>query len=450
MATEVSPMQPTSVEEPADDEHALIRMDHRAGHTNEVYVESVRHDITEARAQVLAQSFSIASVGTSLGFALARAGTELGFGIARGVLQATDALLGDVSKPATAPIAAALNVSQALAFAGISVGEQAAGVGLTAASSSLTTLNEFYGNGESVRALAAFARLFQREWNEVRPPRFLLFSARTHTATQVLDSDPPGGMAQYSLRKLLRAMSCWALLQSCTNHLDPFDYTRELTQLAIRHNGEAHLAEQAKGETIFEYAAAEAAEGEEAGIDEAEIKGATRQDLPEQSETEGARLAFRRYAALCLGSYGGLGLLFLGACTAHFRRLYGRKRPRRRTDTQCSGRQLGRGRCGAQGAFQLLEYPPWSAVRVVQPAKMEVSSAMYSDRELLERLGSLPAGSVHPDEEKTSIPQGRRPPRHFIIVRVVSEHFGPMPDRRTDRPPGQGDLAVPARHLDHR
>lgn len=124
MATDTSPaMQPTSVEHPASDEQSLTILD------RDVYVQpGVRHDITEARTQLLTKSFDIAGAGASLGFALAKAGIDLGFGIAKGVLEATDSVFGHASKPVTAPIAASLQMTQFLTSMGVEWGETLAGV----------------------------------------------------------------------------------------------------------------------------------------------------------------------------------------------------------------------------------------------------------------------------------------------------------------------------------
>lgn len=231
-------------------------------------------------------AFSIAKQGTSVGFEIARrlldplalvADSVLGFG-AEGLVRETTRGL--------------LNGSEALALFGIGIGATLTDLTLSTLSSSAASLHSTFGNDEALRALGVFTKLVQSEYSTSLPS----------------DPYPTGGLSRFSSAAVLKAMSTWIVLQNTTGLIYGQRIAGELQEIPTWGT---RRDEETEEDLLFEVTEEQLLEtGEE--IIEASVTGASSSSSGQRSEEEIVKDHFRRFSKLCLGSYGGMGMLFFG------------------------------------------------------------------------------------------------------------------------------------------
>ncbi|GAA96787.1 uncharacterized protein L969DRAFT_26474 [Mixia osmundae IAM 14324] len=368
-----APIQADSVEEPGQAGELITRRRTSDASTVEPeYLQSLRESRTGAMTVSDKQQMAIhgsraaleaSKVATTVGFQIAKSSTRFGFNVARSILHFGAGLTGalidsglglDASSDGTAQdvgggptgrflktaLGATLNAAEFVSLAGIELGSAITSTSLNVANSSVMALEATYGS-EAIRALGAFVKLVQREWHAELP------------------YDPPGGLSQYSVFEVARAATCWALLQSVTTELYGKRIRPEIEEVDVRHwRGDDRPENQGEenAEVLFDFTVTgeEVMEGERGEIIDAVISHprpglATPTQVPRNTSFGGesaqsndvfhsfensartsrapsppavpsasnvsettTRDHLRRYSKLCLGSYGGLGALFLG------------------------------------------------------------------------------------------------------------------------------------------
>ena len=237
-------------------------------------------------------SLLAASQMTSLGFSIASRATSLGFGVARtfaapvlaGVGTIADYALGSngqgfgdgvVSKG----LNGALDAAEFISLLAIRGGKEITQATLGSLTSTVALLEHSYGNDEALRALAAFLKLVDFEMSELR---------------------------QYTSLQTTRAMATWMMLQGVTSEYYGRKIAGELEEVDLRNWKTGGDAESNDVAVIWEITEEQVAEGGEEVI-EASVSG----EQDSRGTTED-RDCLRRYSKLCLGSYGGMGMIFFG------------------------------------------------------------------------------------------------------------------------------------------
>lgn len=248
-------------------------------------------------------SLSLVERGSSLGFSFAKGATSFGFDVARLFLApigavADHALGTDATGFGGGTIAQSLkgglNGAETLAQLGISLGREITGGVLTTALSTVSSLNTIYGNDEALRALGAFLRLVKTEYSTSLPT----------------DPFPEGGISRFSTLEVSTAAATWAAIQSITGALYGRQIAGELEELDSTVWGKQEVEDQ--GAMIWEITDEQLLEGGEELI-EASVTGDGQTRTERLSEDEKTRDYIRRYSKLCLGSYGGMGMIFFGS-----------------------------------------------------------------------------------------------------------------------------------------
>ncbi|KAK4699142.1 EEF1A lysine methyltransferase 2, partial [Phenoliferia sp. Uapishka_3] len=200
--------------------------------------------------------------------------------------------------PIVASIHGALNTAETLALFGIEVGSEITKVGLGGMKSTVEYLEGYFGNDEALRALGAFLKLVEREWGESLPS----------------DPEGEGGLGRWSMIQVAKAASTWAVLQNTTSGLDEARWAPELEELDL-HTWGRPLSHRRAGKinaedgVVFQVTEEQILEGGEEVI-QASLTGG----MLSEGETEDERTRFRlrRFSKICLGSYGGMGMIFFG------------------------------------------------------------------------------------------------------------------------------------------
>ncbi|KAM0789096.1 hypothetical protein ACM66B_003153 [Microbotryomycetes sp. NB124-2] len=265
---------------------------------------------------------------TNVGFDVARTGTSFGFAIARAVVKGVGTVLdtvvgqhptstdttavtvrgtGDDRQLGQTPFAKALSWpvdgAEQLALFGINLGSGITNMVFQGVQTSVAWLEEVYGNDEAVRALEAFLKLVQREW------------------TTSLPTDPysEGGLSRWNIVQVGKAAATWAALQTVTQDWEGTRISSELEELDLSTWGRS-LPDQQQRESamVWEVTDEELLEtGEEiieaqTNASESGTEGSFAARTRNMSEEERLRAQLRRFSKMCLGSYGGMGVLFFG------------------------------------------------------------------------------------------------------------------------------------------
>ena len=261
-------------------------------------------------------SLFVALTSAQIGFQLARTGTQLGFYVARTLLSPIVSGLGAVidhslglegitgggigGGPVVAGLKASLYGAEMLALFGIGIGSEITKATLGTASSTVASLEAVYGNDEALRALGAFLQLVRAEYRTSLPS----------------DPYPEGGLSRWSSIQVGKAAATWGALQSVTGEVYGRRIAGELEELDLKSWGRRGAGENVKesgGEVIWEVTQEETLEGGEEVI-EASINQSVAGEtvLYHEAETEEKRTRehLRRFSKLCLGTYGGMGMLF--------------------------------------------------------------------------------------------------------------------------------------------
>ncbi|KAK4047893.1 hypothetical protein OIV83_005075 [Microbotryomycetes sp. JL201] len=260
---------------------------------------------------------------TNFGFDVARTSTSFGFAVARAVVKGvgtvvdtvvgqpptsadTVAVRGDDRRLGQTPIAKAMSWpvdgAEQLALFGINLSSGITNFVFKGVQSSVAWLEEVYGNDEAVRTLEAFLKLVQKEW------------------TTSLPTDPynEGGLSRWNIVQVGKAAATWAALQTVTREYDGSRLGPELEELDLATWGRGLPDQHRESAMVWEVTDEELlATGEEiieaqTNETESESEGSfaarTRSMLPD----ERLRAQLRRFSKMCLGSYGGMGVLFFG------------------------------------------------------------------------------------------------------------------------------------------
>ncbi|SCV70689.1 BQ2448_3451 [Microbotryum intermedium] len=260
--------------------------------------------LTASRLSLLsARSFA------STGFAIARTSTSLGFGAVKAAVAGIGVLLDhSLGLNGNAPIMegsgplaqtgiAAIAAAEKLALLGINIGSGITNLALGGATSTIAFLEDLYGNDEALRTLEAFTRLVKDEWTTSRPT----------------DPYPEGGLSHWSTIQVAKAAATWAALQSVTceldgrrfaMHLDELDWGKE--RIPTPQPGTGGVLWEITDDQLFK----SGAEITEATINQDDRSSQTGSDATYSEEH--ARQQLRRFASMCLGSYGSAGVLFFG------------------------------------------------------------------------------------------------------------------------------------------
>lgn len=277
---------------------------------------AVPHASTALTASRL--SIFVALTSASIGFQIARTSTQFGFYVARTLLSPIVSGVGAVidhslglegitgggigGGPVVAGLKGALNGAEMLALFGIGIGSEITKATLGTASSTVASLEAVYGNDEALRALGAFLQLVRAEYTTSLPS----------------DPYPDGGLSRWSSIQVGKAAATWGALQSVTGEVFGRRIAGELEELDLKswgRRGGAGIDEDLRGEVVWEVTQEETLErGEEvieASINES-IAGETVVHHEAETEEERTREHLQRFSKLCLGSYGGMGMLFFG------------------------------------------------------------------------------------------------------------------------------------------
>lgn len=250
-------------------------------------VLSTSHLSLLAASQVSSSSFAIANRATQFGFSVARAFVSpilTGVGtIADHALGSNGPGIGDgvVSKG----LNGAFDAVEFISLLGIKGGREITQATLGSLTSTVASLESTYGNDEAIRALAAFLKLVDFEMSDLR---------------------------QYTSFSTTRAMVVWTMLQSVTSEYYGRKIAAELEEIDLHEwkSGGNSRATDTAGAVVWEITEEQVAEGGEEVI-EASVSGEA-EERSAQTEEEATRDCLRRYSKLCLGSYGGMGMIFFG------------------------------------------------------------------------------------------------------------------------------------------
>lgn len=265
--------------------------------------------------------FKVARIGTRYGFAAARtlltpllSGAGIALDHALGTNDATgksgafantpqQALQGEPSVVllngcrtcADLSLSLAIGI-EALALFGINIGSTVTNVVLGSANSTVAMLEGVYGNDEAVRTLQAFLRLVQDEWSTSLPT----------------DPYATGGLSRFSLLQVGKAAGTWAALQSVTVEHEGRRIAGDIEELDMNVWGRVDDSE-AQHEIIWEITDEQTLE-DGGSVIEAQIDGREggEESLSASTEEQTTREQLKRFSKMCLGSYGGMGVLFFG------------------------------------------------------------------------------------------------------------------------------------------
>jgi len=303
------------------------------------------------------QGLSLANTATSAGFSTARFFTSTGIEIAKRVSQYSLALpayaydlansadqSGSAARSVHSVVGALFDGVSMLALGAVDISGNITAAALGGAITGLSSISSAISS-ELARSLASFARLVHRNWAHVD------------------DSLPPGGIPNYSVIQVTRALTAWVCIQLVTR---PFHEKRILSglneinihELEIEVKQLRALDQQQRRETASKAAAATASSttdapaGSEGNSTKPRITSESRigddggdvitaeigqnsaatpvapggepltlaQDATRPPPTEPDQpltaaqtmLAFQRYSRLVLGIYGGMALRYMG------------------------------------------------------------------------------------------------------------------------------------------
>ncbi|KAK4052571.1 hypothetical protein OIO90_004340 [Microbotryomycetes sp. JL221] len=267
---------------------------------------------------------------TNFGFDVARTGTSFGFAIARAVAKGVGTVIDSIAggPPTSAgvdtravtetgqvivhdnearqlgqtPIAKAMSWpvdgAEQLALFGINLGSNITNLVFSGVQSSVQWLEEVYGNDEAVRTLEAFLKLVQREW------------------TTSLPTDPysEGGLSRWNIVQVGKAAATWAALQTVTREWEGSRIAPELEELDLATWGRGAHSPTTETAMVWEVTDEELLETGEEIIeartnDDASDFASEIEQLPAEDKL---RAQLRRFSKMCLGSYGGMGVVFFG------------------------------------------------------------------------------------------------------------------------------------------
>lgn len=274
-------------------------------------------------------SLSLAYTGTSLGFRIATTSTKFGFSCAKffagpvlsGIGSIVDHALGTDgggigSGVVVNSLHGALAGAELLALGGIGLGREITQTTLGSLSATVTSLDLIYGNSEAVRALSAFLLLVKSEYSTSLPT----------------DPYETGGLSRWSWVQVTKAAATWAALQSVTGavlgerlvgemdelDLDSWGKTNETRKTTEDEEALGEGSEliwevtdeliMATGEEVIEASLTSRQEARSSPME-------TARSLKEATQLEQdiiTRNHLKRFSKLCLGSYGGIGMVFFG------------------------------------------------------------------------------------------------------------------------------------------
>ncbi|KAE8271271.1 hypothetical protein A4X09_0g1066 [Tilletia walkeri] len=283
------------------------------------------------------QGLSLATAATSAGFSTAKFFTSTGIEIAKRATQYSLALpayaydLASADQDGTAArgvhsiVGSVFDGVSMLALGAVDISGNITAAALGAASTGLTSLSSALSS-ELARSLTSFARLVQRNWNHV------------DDATM-----PPGGIPQYSIIQITRALTAWVSIQLVTrpaheqrilaglDELDIDQLQKEVQRLKVADQQQHQRdAPQAGADNSKPRITSESRIGTDGGdVITAEIgqqhapDTATTTPLTVTKESTQAPdgqaltpaqtlLAFDRYSRLVLGIYGGVAMRYFG------------------------------------------------------------------------------------------------------------------------------------------
>ncbi|KAK0549279.1 hypothetical protein OC861_006546 [Tilletia horrida] len=287
------------------------------------------------------QGLSLATAATSAGFSTAKFFTSTGLEIAKKATQFSLSLpayaydLASADQDGTAArsmhtlVGSVFDGVSMLALGAVDLSGNITAAALGAATTGLTSINSAISS-ELARSLASFSRLVQRNWNHVD------------------ESLPPGGIPQYSIIQITRALTAWVSIQLVTrpmheqrvlSGLDEIDIdkisaevkTLKTADLQERQTANAQAPGSAPIDNKPRITSETRIDGDGGDIITAEIGHSNASaapsvaqppltvtkeisDNPDDQPLTPAQtlLGFGRYSRLVLGIYGGMALRYLG------------------------------------------------------------------------------------------------------------------------------------------
>ncbi|KAG0147915.1 hypothetical protein CROQUDRAFT_76005 [Cronartium quercuum f. sp. fusiforme G11] len=274
------------------------------------------------------QTLFIGTSATDMGFQIAKASTQFGFSFSRKIISTVfDTLAGSpplvsVRAPESeegtstnilsSTINAGISFAERCALQGISLGEQISKTSLDLAFTTVSRLDGFYKTHLSdqyttFKALKLFVKMVRKQWRD-EP-----------------DHDPPGGISQFGLLDILKAISCWALLQNLTSAIYSRRIMGELEEIELdsdfaTQQQATDLSDERLGFVVVDRET-EAERGSEIITGElihpSQIP--SNDSIPPQTSLTPDQQTlqnFKSYAGLCSSSYGGVGYLMFGGVSA--------------------------------------------------------------------------------------------------------------------------------------
>ncbi|CAD6901831.1 unnamed protein product [Tilletia controversa] len=288
------------------------------------------------------QGLDLATAATSAGFSTAKFFTSAGIEIAKRATQYSLALPayafdlasadtdGSAARGVHAIVGSVFDGVSMLALGAVDISGNITAAALGAASTGLTSLSSALSS-ELARSLTSFARLVQRNWNHVDDA-----------------SMPPGGIPQYSIIQITRALTAWVSIQLVTRPMHEQRILAGLDELDIDHmqkevkrlkeedqqqhqrdapqkpddtNSKPRITSESRigpdgGDVITAEIGQQHSHEAPGGAAEATPLTVTKEttQTPDGQPLTPAQtlLAFDRYSRLVLGIYGGVAMRYLG------------------------------------------------------------------------------------------------------------------------------------------
>lgn len=282
------------------------------------------------------QALYLGTSFTDLGFKIAKSSTQFGFSLSRKVidtalntitspLQATDS---NQSQTLSSAINAGVSLAEWITMQGINLGEQISKTSLGLASTTVSRLDGFYRSHlrdeyTNLKALKLFVKMVRKEWKD--EPEY----------------DPPGGISSFGILDVLKAISCWALLQNLTSviysqrilidlkeiqldgsseslkvisTLDPMDQVSE-PNLRLPSDQSYEFVTDTKVEALpfdLHSVPGEIITGEVIRSSKTHHPHCSTHKSQSHDPDQNTLKKFKTYSGLCTHSYGGLGYLMFG------------------------------------------------------------------------------------------------------------------------------------------
>ncbi|KAH9813609.1 lipase class 3 [Melampsora americana] len=283
------------------------------------------------------QALAIGSSASDFGFQIAKTSTQFGFSISRKIVGTIfDTLSGvpptfnlqDESQSDSSQsmisttINAGISLAEWCALHSIALGQQISKTSLDLASSTVSRLDGFYkahlsDQYTTFKALKLFVKMVRKQWRE-EP-----------------DHDPPGGISQFGILDILKALSCWALLQNLTSAIYSKRIIGELKEINLLDlqnlSDSTHQSDWTSLENDIQFVVDHQLKTEESQTDgssqsdaeiitghlvqspKAPISKLEDQSSQPMTSDQITLMNFKSYAGLCSSSYGGIGYLIFGS-----------------------------------------------------------------------------------------------------------------------------------------